>query len=318
MLTARGADPRHVAFPAGHDPASLLRRDGRAALAGRLTAATSPLADVLVDERLRHLPPGEALPRRRGGHRRRPRRPVGQPASATCPAGCTSRPPSPLPSWSARSTGGTATATPPATSRSAACSRSATASPAQSQLTPMQRWAPLLRQVDPRLVRDDSWAPLAAAVDQADRAGHDVSTDLTRALAQGPLDREDPGADLKWRLLARPRTRTHRLARHPPRPSTQTRLPCRREAARPAATSRRPPAGPRPVTRAVTRVADRGTSGDSLRATSGPPAKARGLAPAGSNPSDRSSWSPEVPRQRSIEERLSNLLTLPDRQALFG
>ena len=73
----------------------------------------------------------------------------------------------------------------------------------QDQLPPMQRWAPVLRQVDPRLVRDDSWAPLAAAVDQAHRAGHNVpAADLTRAMAQGPLDRDDPGSDLKWRLLA--------------------------------------------------------------------------------------------------------------------
>ena len=201
MLTARGADPRHLAFPPGHDPASLLARDGAAALAGRLTTATRPLAQVLVDERLNHLPAGAALPA----------------AAAVVAAGQADR-------WATRTRdlarrlhvprGVALTELVRQISRWDGDRHAASEQQihgvhqvrdrisSQDQLTPMQRWAPLLRQVDPRLVRDDSWAPLAAAVDQANRAGNDVTANLTRALAQGPLDRDDPGSDLKWRLLA--------------------------------------------------------------------------------------------------------------------
>jgi conjugative relaxase-like TrwC/TraI family protein len=201
ILTARGADPSHLAFPAGHDPASLLRRDGRAALASRLTAATTPLSEVLVDERLSHLPPGDALPA----------------AAAVIAAG-------PADQWAARTRDmsrrlhtpiGVALTELVRTINRWDGDRHAASDQqihsvqqvrdritGQNQLTPMHRWAPLMRQIDSRLVRDDSWAPLAAAVDQAHRAGHDVSADLTRVLAQGPLDGDDPGTDLKWRLLA--------------------------------------------------------------------------------------------------------------------
>ena len=201
MLTARGADPRHLAFPAGHDPASLLARDGAAALADRLTTLTKPLAQVLVDDRLNHLPAGAALPA----------------AAAVVAAGQANR-------WSAHTRDLAARLHVPLGVALTELVRQInrwdgdrhTASEQQihgvqqirdritnqDQLTPMQRWAPLLRQVDPRLVRDDSWAPLAAAVDQANLAGHDVAADLARALAKGPLDRDDPGSELKWRLLA--------------------------------------------------------------------------------------------------------------------
>ncbi|WP_425460879.1 toprim domain-containing protein [Lapillicoccus jejuensis] len=62
ILTARGADPTHLNLPAGHDPASLLRAEGTAALADRLTHSTRPLAGILIEERLNTLPPAEALP----------------------------------------------------------------------------------------------------------------------------------------------------------------------------------------------------------------------------------------------------------------
>ena len=201
MLTARGADPRHLAFPPGHDPASLLARDGAAALAGRLTTATRPLAQVLVDERLNHLPAGAALPA----------------AAAVVAAGQADRwadsHPRPGSSAARPARRGPDRAGPPdqpvgrrpARRQRTADPRRATGPGPhrrQDQLTPMQRWAPLLRQVDPRLVRDDSWAPLAAAVDQANRAGHDLPTLLREVLNRGPLDPGNPSLDLQSRLLA--------------------------------------------------------------------------------------------------------------------
>ena len=89
ILTARGADPAHVTLPDGQDPASLLREQGAAALAGRLTASTRPLAGILVEERLDTLPPAEALPAGRRGDRRQPARHLAGPHRRCC------RPPAP-------------------------------------------------------------------------------------------------------------------------------------------------------------------------------------------------------------------------------
>ena len=73
MLTARGADPRHATLPPGHDPASLLRTAGPAALHQQLLDAP-PLADTLINERLANLPPA-SRPRPCPHHRRRRSRP---------------------------------------------------------------------------------------------------------------------------------------------------------------------------------------------------------------------------------------------------
>ena len=72
---------------------------------------------------------------------------------------------------------------------------------AQEQLPDTERWAPLARQVDPRLVRAATWPPLADAFAEAARAGHDLPTLLQDVLARGPLDSSNPALDLQSRLL---------------------------------------------------------------------------------------------------------------------
>ena len=59
ILTPYGHDPRYAALPDGTDPADLLATGRAAALATALESA-SPLARRLIDERMSHLPAGEA------------------------------------------------------------------------------------------------------------------------------------------------------------------------------------------------------------------------------------------------------------------
>ncbi len=201
ILAARGADPRHVAFPAGHDPASLLRQDGPAALAGRLTTAARPLAEVLVDERLNHLPPADALPAAaavvaaaRPAHwrtrmttvARRLHLPVD--VALTELVGHANR-------WDTDRHGA-------AEARIHEVRTLHDRIAAQDQLPNTQRWAPLARQVDPRLVSAATWPPLADAFAEASRGGHDLPTLLSDVLAQGRLDPGNPSLDLQSRLLA--------------------------------------------------------------------------------------------------------------------
>jgi len=61
ILTARGGDPGHVTFPTNQDLAGILKSGGLQALQD-LLAHPHTLAQVLVDERLKHLPPAQALP----------------------------------------------------------------------------------------------------------------------------------------------------------------------------------------------------------------------------------------------------------------
>ncbi len=201
ILTTRGADPRHVAFPAGHDPASQLRQDGPQALASRLTTATRPLAQILVDERLNHLPPDQALPAAAAviaaGHpadwrtrttavARRLHLPVD--VALTELVGHAAR-------WDSDRHG-------TAQDQVQNVRRLRNQVAAQEQLPDTERWAPLARQVDPGLVRAATWPPLADAFAEAARGGHDLPTLLQDVLARGPLDPDNPSLDLQSRLLA--------------------------------------------------------------------------------------------------------------------
>ena len=71
QLTLHGLDPRHATWAPGSDPADTLHTGGAAAIQTALHNA-QPLADTLIDERLRNLPTEQAASR---GHRR-PRRPT--------------------------------------------------------------------------------------------------------------------------------------------------------------------------------------------------------------------------------------------------
>ena len=58
-LTPHGLNPRHAVWPDGSDPADVLTHHGPQPLIAALDQA-QPLGDVLVEERLRHLPARQA------------------------------------------------------------------------------------------------------------------------------------------------------------------------------------------------------------------------------------------------------------------
>ena len=237
ILTARGADPRHVTFPPGHDPASLLRQDGPPPSPSRLTTAARPLAEVLVDERLNHLPPVEALPAAAAVVA------AGRPADWQTRTSAVARrlhvpvdvALTELVGHAARWDGDRHSAVEDQVQNVRGL-RDRIA--AQEQLPDTERWAPLARQVDPHLVRAATWPPLADAFAEAARAGHDLPTLLQEVLAQGPLDPSNPSLDLQSRLLAdlEPEPTTWRRIRAD-RPGAQRRL----FAAPPAAQRPAPP-----------------------------------------------------------------------------
>ncbi len=199
ILTARGADPRHATFPDGHDPASLLRQAGPAALRGQLLSSR-PLADALVDERLAHLPPATAL----------------SAAVAVIAAGHASH-------WTDRTEDVTRRLHAPTevartqlleqiiawdSDRHAASAHQVHTVndvrqrvTAQTSLAPATRWAYLARQVDLTLVHADDWGALAATLDRTAAAGHDLRTLLPEIIAEKPLADDHPAADLRYRLM---------------------------------------------------------------------------------------------------------------------
>jgi hypothetical protein len=200
-LTARGADPRHATFPDGHDPASLLREAGPAALRAQLVASR-PLAEALVDERLAHLRPTTAL----------------SDAVSVIAAGHAAH-------WTQRTEDVSRRLHAPKevaltqllerittwdSDRHAASAHQVHAVndvrqrvTAQTLLPPATRWAYLIRQVDLNLVRADDWGALAATLDRAVAFGHDLSTLLTEVIGTNPLADDEPAADLRYRLMER-------------------------------------------------------------------------------------------------------------------
>ncbi|SFT82484.1 hypothetical protein SAMN05660657_03305 [Geodermatophilus amargosae] len=68
--------------------------------------------------------------------------------------------------------------------------------------TPSGRdWEVLAERIDPRLVRGPDWPPLAAALDGAAAAGHDVARRLLVLASDPPLPERHPARELHWRLL---------------------------------------------------------------------------------------------------------------------
>lgn len=72
---------------------------------------------------------------------------------------------------------------------------------AEQQNTPVERWRPLGRAIDPVLTRDPSWPRLATAIERAHTANVDVAAELPRLAKKLPPDDERPAADLLYRLL---------------------------------------------------------------------------------------------------------------------
>jgi len=199
MLTARGGDPGHVTFPTGQDPAGILTSQGPDALQ-RLLDQPHTLAQVLVDERLNHLPAAQALPA----------------ALAVVAAGDAQH-------WTQRTTNIAVRLHLPAdvaltglishitawdrdrhTTAAAHLGTSHhthTRLTAAAQMRPEERWAPFARQINPGLVLGHSWSSLVDAIDQADRHGINIHALLPALANSHPLDPDRPANDLRYRLV---------------------------------------------------------------------------------------------------------------------
>ncbi|MFC8042835.1 MobF family relaxase [Nocardia sp. NPDC057353] len=66
--------------------------------------------------------------------------------------------------------------------------------------SPQHRWAPTVDRIDPRISTDPTWPLIAARLDTAARAGHDLEHHLTQAGRARPLPDEMPAAALWARL----------------------------------------------------------------------------------------------------------------------
>jgi len=202
ILTARGGDPGHVAFATGQDPAGILTNQGPRALQ-RLLAQPRTLAQILVTERLDHLPAAQALPA----------------ALAIVAAGDAQH-------WTPRTTNIARRLHLPAeialtdlighitnwdrdrhgsaAAQVAGSHHTRTRLTAVAQMRPEERWAPFARQINQALVHGYGygWTMLADTIDQADRHGVDVNALLPTLANSLPLDPNRPADDLRYRLVA--------------------------------------------------------------------------------------------------------------------
>ena len=71
---------------------------------------------------------------------------------------------------------------------------------AASAKSPTERWAPLARELDPRLVEQGDWPATAAMLQQAHEQGHDVSAATRALVAEAPLG-DSPARELRYRLV---------------------------------------------------------------------------------------------------------------------
>jgi DNA primase catalytic core len=63
-----------------------------------------------------------------------------------------------------------------------------------------KKWAPLVRELEPRLLTDPYWPQLAERLAAADRAGITITALTQQTMSGGPLPDEHPAAALWWRL----------------------------------------------------------------------------------------------------------------------
>ncbi len=237
QLTARGGNPRHLRLPDGHDPASMLQAAGPQALREALTDPPT-LARTLIDARVAQftdrmhqvegpvlavrsaaevigaLPPEHwldhitylnTLVQTQPGESHLAVLDAGQ-AWSHDPHGLTRKHLSEqvIPAAQPRPAG-------PVTPASGESDRDAGAldeppvgdAPAT---TVVEQWAADVwldagRSIDTRLVAGADWAPLAAALERASRAGYDVQQHLPRLAARGPLPELRPARALHYRLV---------------------------------------------------------------------------------------------------------------------
>jgi DNA primase catalytic core len=199
LLTQHGLDPTVATFPDGLDPANVLTRNGAPALERALTTAR-PLGDVLLEERLTHLTSAAAL---QGFAQVLAARPAQHWTAhidtvaarlGFSPAQARARLAASVQAWNRDP-------------RAAARARLDEVPDVNARLTahtqkaPVDRWAALASEIDPRLTSEADWPALAAMMQLAHRDGHDVPATVRRLIEHEPLS-DQPAQDLRYRLVA--------------------------------------------------------------------------------------------------------------------
>ncbi|WP_370236909.1 MobF family relaxase [Nocardioides sp.] len=204
MLTPHGLDPGFARFPDGLDPADLLAQHGPAALTAAVASgqpAFRSLGDQLLTERLDNLASEQARVAAMRILSARPRR-------AWEPGGNQVRARLQLSQRQARRDLRDAVKSWDADPRKAALAELHKSSEVRARLAaaveqaPAERWAPLARELDPRLLEQGDWAATAAMLQQVHEHGHDVGAATRGLVAEKPLG-DSPARDLRYRVMSR-------------------------------------------------------------------------------------------------------------------
>jgi DNA primase len=197
-------DPGYARFPDGLDPADLLAQRGPAALTAAVASgqpAFRSLGHQLLTERLDNLGPEQA---RVAAMRVLSARP-----SRAWDAGISQvRARLQLSQMQAHRDLRDAVKTWDADPRKAALAELQKSSEVRARLavaadkTPVERWAPLARELDPRLLEQGDWPATAAMLQQAHEQGHDVGAATRAILAEAPLG-DSPARELRYRIVSR-------------------------------------------------------------------------------------------------------------------
>jgi DNA primase catalytic core len=204
MLTPHGMDPGYARFPDGLDPADLLAQGGPAALTAAVASgqpAFRSLGDQLLNERLDNLAPEQARVAAMRVISARPSR-AWEPGVSQVRARLH------VSQLQARRDLRDAVKSWDADPRNAAVAELHKSSDVRARLaaaadkTPAERWAPLARELDPRLLEQGDWPATAAMLQQAHEHGHDVGAATRAIVAETPLG-DSPARDLRYRIVSR-------------------------------------------------------------------------------------------------------------------
>lgn len=204
MLTPHGLDPGYARFPDGLDPADLFAQRGPAALTAAVASgqpAFRSLGDQLLTERLDNLGAEQARVAAMRILSARPSR-------AWEPGVNKVRARLQLSHPQARRDLRDAIKTWDADPRKAALAELHKSSEVRARLaaaadkTPAERWAPLARELDPRLLDQGDWPVTATMLQQAHEQGHDVGAGTRALVAEAPLG-DSPARDLRYRIVSR-------------------------------------------------------------------------------------------------------------------
>jgi DNA primase len=204
MLTPHGLDPGYARFPDGLDPADLLAQRGPAALTAAVASgqpAFRSLGDQLLTERLDNLAREQARVAAMRILSARPSR-------AWEPGVNQVRARLQLSQMQARRDLRDAVKSWDADPRKAALAELHKSSEVRARLSaaaeksPAERWAPLARELDPRLLEQGDWPATAAMLHEAHEQGHDVDAATRGLVAEKPLG-DSPARDLRYRIVSR-------------------------------------------------------------------------------------------------------------------